>query len=83
MRLETLKELIEVEFDRCETISQFKSEVFRLLEMYDRDMVNKVVLPIPPFDKIPLTSPPPPDIVIKECQTPTEPNTLNSNWASK
>lgn len=47
MKIETLKELIEIEFDRCETISQFKSEVFRLLEMYDRDMLNNVVLPIP------------------------------------
>lgn len=47
MKLETLKELIEIEYDRCETLSQFKSEVFRLLEMYDKDMLNKVVLPIP------------------------------------
>lgn len=37
MKIETLKELIEIEFDRCETISQFKSEVFRLLDMYDND----------------------------------------------
>lgn len=46
MKIETLKELIETEYDRCETISQFKSEVFRLLEMYNRDMLNNVVLPI-------------------------------------
>lgn len=37
MKIETLKELIEIEFDRCETISQFKSEVFRLLDVYDKD----------------------------------------------
>jgi hypothetical protein len=48
MKLKTLKELIEVEFNRCETISQFKEEVFRLLEMYDRDMLNITVLPIQP-----------------------------------
>jgi hypothetical protein len=48
MKLKTLKELIEVEFNRCETISQFKEEVFRLLEMYDRDTLNIAVLPIQP-----------------------------------
>lgn len=37
MTLETLKQLIEVEFDRCETISQFKSEVFRLIDLYEKD----------------------------------------------
>jgi hypothetical protein len=37
MKIETLKELIEIEFDRCKTISQFKSEVFRLLELFERD----------------------------------------------
>jgi hypothetical protein len=37
MKIETLKELIEIEFRRCETISQFKSEVFRLLDVYDND----------------------------------------------
>lgn len=37
MKSETLKELIEVEFERCETISQFKTEVFRLIDLYESD----------------------------------------------
>jgi len=37
MKIETLKELIEIEFDRCQTISQFKSEVFRLLDVFEGD----------------------------------------------
>ena len=40
MTVETLKELIEVEFDRTETISHFKKEVFRLIELYDKDKNN-------------------------------------------
>jgi hypothetical protein len=37
MTIETLKQLIEIEFDRSETISQFKSEVFRLIDLYEQD----------------------------------------------
>ena len=37
MTKETLKELIQVEFDRCLTLLQFKEEVFRLLDLYDED----------------------------------------------
>ena len=37
MRKTTLKELIEIEFERCETISQFKKEVFRLIDTYIYD----------------------------------------------
>ncbi len=37
MKKQTLKELIEIEFDRCETISQFKQEVFRLVDLYEND----------------------------------------------
>jgi len=37
MRKTTLKELIEIEFERCETISQFKKEVFRLIDTYIDD----------------------------------------------
>ena len=46
MTSETLKQLIEIEFDRCETISQFKSEVFRLIDLYDQD---KPFIPTPGF----------------------------------
>lgn len=46
MTLETLKQLIEIEFDRCETISQFKSEVFRLIDLYEQD---KLFVPTPGF----------------------------------
>jgi hypothetical protein len=48
MKIETLKELIEIEFDRCETISQFKSEVFRLLDVYvnDRENSNLITDPV-------------------------------------
>jgi len=37
MTTQTLKELIEVEFDRCETISEFKANVFRLIDLYGKD----------------------------------------------
>jgi hypothetical protein len=37
MKIETLKELIENDYDRCENISQFKNEVFRLLDVFDND----------------------------------------------
>ena len=37
MKKQTLKELIEIEFERCETISDFKHEVFRLIDLYDTD----------------------------------------------
>ena len=37
MNKETLKALIEVEFERAETISQFKAEVYRLIDLYDND----------------------------------------------
>lgn len=46
MTAETLKQLIEVEYDRCETISQFKSEVFRLIDLYEQD---KSFIPTPGF----------------------------------
>lgn len=37
MTVETLKSLIEYEFDRVNNISEFKSEVFRLIDLYDKD----------------------------------------------
>ena len=37
MNKETLKELIGIEFERSETISQFKDSVFRLIDLYDKD----------------------------------------------
>jgi hypothetical protein len=37
MTKETLKQLIDIEFERVETISQFKSEVFRLIDLYEQD----------------------------------------------
>ena len=40
MKKQTLKELIEIEFDRCETIFHFKKEVFRLIDLYDGDGNN-------------------------------------------
>lgn len=43
MTKETLKQLIEIEFDRVETISQFKSEVFRLIDLYEQDKPSTVV----------------------------------------
>lgn len=46
MKKETLKELIELEFGRCETISQFKLEVFRLIDLYEQD---KPFIPTPGF----------------------------------
>lgn len=55
MTLETLKQLIEVEFDRCETISQFKSEVFRLIDLYEKD--KQPFTPTPGFIIDPLYKP--------------------------
>ena len=40
MNKETLKELIEIEFERSETISQFKDSVFRLIDLYDKDSLS-------------------------------------------
>ena len=40
MTIQTLKELIEVEFDRCETISEFKANVFRLIDLYGKDVTT-------------------------------------------
>lgn len=37
MTTETLKKLIEIEFERCDTISHFKSEVLRLVDLYEQD----------------------------------------------
>lgn len=37
MNKKTLKELIEIEFERSETISQFKDSILRLIDLYDRD----------------------------------------------
>ncbi len=44
MKKETLKQLIEVEYERCGTISQFKSEIFRLLDLYESDenVINRI-----------------------------------------
>ena len=46
MTTETLKQLIEIEFERCETISHFKSEVLRLIDLYQQD---KPFVPTPGF----------------------------------
>jgi hypothetical protein len=40
MEKETLKKLIEEEFERCETISQFKKRVLELVDLYDNDNEN-------------------------------------------
>lgn len=37
MTIETLKKLIEIEFERTGTMSQFKHEVFRLIDLYESD----------------------------------------------
>jgi hypothetical protein len=37
MTVETLKSLIEHEFDRVNNISEFKSEVFRLIDLYNKE----------------------------------------------
>jgi hypothetical protein len=37
MTTETLKELISIEFERSETISQFKESVLRLIDLYEKD----------------------------------------------
>ena len=45
MTTETLKKLIEIEFERAETISQFKSTVFQLIDIFKQE--NNSV-PTPP-----------------------------------
>jgi hypothetical protein len=37
MNKETLKALIEIEFDRSNNISEFKTAVYRLIDLYDLD----------------------------------------------
>lgn len=49
MTKETLKKLIEVEFERCKTISQFKDEVFRLIDLYESEqniITQKTIIPL-------------------------------------
>jgi hypothetical protein len=53
MTKETLKQLIEIEFDRVETVSEFKKEVFRLIDLYESD---RPFIPIPGFSNVPFTS---------------------------
>ena len=38
MTIDTLKQLIRVEADRCETIEEFMSQVMRLINLYDADI---------------------------------------------
>ena len=37
MKKETLKELIEIIFTKCETILQFKEEVLKLVDLYGNE----------------------------------------------
>jgi len=45
MTTETLKKLIEIEFERCGTISQFKFEVMRLIDLYESDKQQPTSIP--------------------------------------
>ena len=45
MTIETLKNLIEVEFERSTNISHFKSNVFRLIDLYESDREKPISLP--------------------------------------
>jgi len=47
MTIETLKKLIEIEFERTGTISQFKHEVFRLIDLYESDKQPTSILGYP------------------------------------
>jgi len=38
MTKETFKELLEIEFERCNNISEFKDSVFKLTDVYDKDI---------------------------------------------
>lgn len=54
MTIETLKKLIEIEFERTGTISQFKHEVFRLIDLYESD---KQPISMPGYQGSVLTNP--------------------------
>jgi hypothetical protein len=77
MKKNTLKELIEIEFDRCETISHFKQEVFRLIDLYNDDNFEKssfISLPAGLERKvIPPPPEPPKSLIIKEGADPQKP----------
>jgi len=45
MTIETLKALIEIEYSRCETYDEFKKELDRLLDLYEKDNENLKVFP--------------------------------------
>lgn len=47
MTIETLKKLIEIEFERTGTISQFKHEVLRLIDLYESDKQPTSILGYP------------------------------------
>lgn len=45
MKIETLKKLIEVEFERSTNISHFKSSVLKLIDLYESDKESNTSLP--------------------------------------
>ena len=42
MTKEALKDIIEMEFERSETISQFKSAVLKWIDVYDNDVKTNI-----------------------------------------
>lgn len=45
MTTETLKSLIEHEYDTVSTCSEFKSEVFRLIDIFEKEHKSSTILP--------------------------------------
>ena len=43
MKIEVLKQLIDVEAKRVNSVADFKTEVFRLLDLYQQDNLNNNV----------------------------------------
>lgn len=77
MKIETLKKLIEFEYDSTAKISIFKEKVFELLDLYQQDNETSIIentsFPLK-FGFSP--PPPPPDRIMKEGEKPIPPPSM-------
>jgi hypothetical protein len=53
MKKETLKKLIELEFDRCDSTPQLKTSVLHLIDIYESDNTEVESIPVQPWVSIP------------------------------
>jgi hypothetical protein len=86
MKIETLKKLIEIEYDNTSKMEIFKDKVFELLDLFEKDNINENIQTT--VDKMcdsnkksknpPPPPPPPKDRIIKEGEKIEPPKELKS-----